>query len=591
MARHEDLRTNAFDLGYLSQTLWSTAHGEPFRLTVLEGATFQPEGLDPRRLRQPHSYLAFHVEPFLLLFAPLYRLWPDPRALLWLQTLVVALGALPIAWMAARLLASPRAGLAFGVAWLLAPGLQGAVLSDFHMVALAAPLLAVGLCLTELGRLRMAIVPLIAAALCREDAALLTAWLGIVLALRGQRHLGTGLALTAGIWAAACFGLIAPYFNGGGSLFWTRYQWLGISPARAVLALASDPTILVRWLLQPDVASYVVLQALTGGIACLLAPSALLAAAPILAINALSSFEWMRSGGAHYSATLVPVLLWAGAHGAQRVPRRAVPGVVLLGTLAAHLWAGVLPLRPVPDARAASVRAALSAIPADVPVSATSAIYPHLADRRSLYWFPAVVDADLIAIDALGTSHPLTGPELHYVTQELLVGAEWGIESATDGLLLLRRGATERDLPPSFFDFPALPGGAARLRFGDSVELLDWRVKRWPQPGLFGDALVLETHWRATAPIADDLRFALATARRSDGALVGFELDAAPGAIWLPPSRWPPGRPIRLEMRVDRAGGLAALGVAVVDSFGRRLPVEGEAPTWEDGTIARLAGL
>lgn len=60
---------------------------------------------------------------------------------------------------------------------------------------------------------------------------------------------------------------------------------------------------------------------------------------------------------------------------------------------------------------------------------------------------------------------------------------------------------------------------------------------------------------------------------------------------WLLPSRWPPGQPIRLEMRVDRAGGLAALGVAVVDSSGRRLPVEGDAQTWEDGTIARLAGL
>ena len=46
-ARHDNLRTNAFDLGYISQTLWNTAHGEPLRLTVLEGATFRPEGLDP----------------------------------------------------------------------------------------------------------------------------------------------------------------------------------------------------------------------------------------------------------------------------------------------------------------------------------------------------------------------------------------------------------------------------------------------------------------------------------------------------------------------------------------------------------------
>src|SRR5438128_1930113 len=54
VARHDNLRTNAFDLGYVTQTLWNTAHGDPYRLTVLEGASFQPEGLDPARIRQPH---------------------------------------------------------------------------------------------------------------------------------------------------------------------------------------------------------------------------------------------------------------------------------------------------------------------------------------------------------------------------------------------------------------------------------------------------------------------------------------------------------------------------------------------------------
>src|SRR5215217_2133813 len=102
VARHDGLRTNAFDLGYVTQTLWNTAHGQPYRLTVLEGAPFAPEGLDPSRIRRPHSYLAFHVEPALLPLALVYGRWPDPRWLLWLQAAVVALGALPIAWLARR---------------------------------------------------------------------------------------------------------------------------------------------------------------------------------------------------------------------------------------------------------------------------------------------------------------------------------------------------------------------------------------------------------------------------------------------------------------------------------------------------------
>src|SRR5205823_4172206 len=112
VARHDNLRTNAFDLGYIAQTLWNTGHGEPFRLTVLEGAPFQPEGLDPSRIRQPHRYLAFHVEPVDLPLAALYRLRPDPRTLLWLQALVLGLGALPAGLLGRRVIGGWPPGLA-----------------------------------------------------------------------------------------------------------------------------------------------------------------------------------------------------------------------------------------------------------------------------------------------------------------------------------------------------------------------------------------------------------------------------------------------------------------------------------------------
>src|SRR5262249_28790570 len=48
---------------------------------------------------------------------------------------------------------------------------------------------------------------------------------------------GWGLAVAggAGLWTVLCFAVIAPYFNGGGSLFWSRYAWLGETPARALV--------------------------------------------------------------------------------------------------------------------------------------------------------------------------------------------------------------------------------------------------------------------------------------------------------------------------------------------------------------------
>jgi hypothetical protein len=603
VARHDDLRTNAFDLGYVSNALWHTAHGAPFRFTTLEGATFAADGIDVARVRRPHSLLAFHVEPVLLLLAPLYGVWPEPRWLLWLQAIAVAAGALPAAWLARTVVGSAAAGVAFGFAWLLAPGLEGAALSDFHAVAMAATWLVTALWLLESGRRHAALAFFALTVLSREDAAAMVASVGAALVLGARLGVwradvgavGRSLMVGGGAWAALCFAVVMPFFSGGGSLFVSRYAWLWQEPA-------SIPT--------PEIASYLALQLLTGGMLCLLAPLPLLAAAPVLAMNALSGFDWMRSGGAHYSALLVPVLLWAGAHGAALAGRRPVgpfgrgrarPAslvVVLLAALGAHAWAGASPLRPgfawpEPAARAATVRAALAAVPDRAAVSATSGLVPHLAARDQAGWFPAGVDtADWVVVDVLGESHPLTAVEVQGTAQRLIDEGGFEVVAARDGVAVLRRGtATTGRLEPVAAE-PGIERGAL-ARFGPSLELVDHSLRRWPEVGRFGDVGTLETLWRVSASVQDDLTFALATTRRSDGALVGLERDAAAAALWYPTSRWRTGEVVRLEMPVARLADLEALGVAVLTPSGTRLRVHPAAgrlmPLWEADTILALA--
>src|SRR6185437_7700166 len=115
-------------------------------------------------------------------------------------------------------------------AYLLAPALEGAALSDFHMVAIAAPVLMTALYFLETGRWRVSLALLAFAALCREDAAVTVAWLALLLALR-RRWTGRPDApprafwlmfLGTAAWAALCFLVIAPFFNGQGSVFWAR---------------------------------------------------------------------------------------------------------------------------------------------------------------------------------------------------------------------------------------------------------------------------------------------------------------------------------------------------------------------------------
>ena len=125
--RHEAFVTGRFDLGNMVQAVWSTANGDPLRMTSLRGDQI--------------SRLAAHVDPILVLFAPLWWIWPSPHMLLAVQAVVIALGAAPVFLLARKHLGSPRAALGFGLAYLLYPATGWLTLNEFHPVALATPLL------------------------------------------------------------------------------------------------------------------------------------------------------------------------------------------------------------------------------------------------------------------------------------------------------------------------------------------------------------------------------------------------------------------------------------------------------------------
>src|SRR5256885_7634054 len=140
------------------QTVWNTAHGHFLQMTSGDGRQI--------------SRLAAHFDPILALFAPLWWIWPSPEMLLVVQAIVVALGALPVYWLARKHLGSERAGLAFALAYLLYPATTWLTLNEFHPVAFAAPALLYGFWFLDEGRpLPFAIFALIAA-LSKEEIGL-----------------------------------------------------------------------------------------------------------------------------------------------------------------------------------------------------------------------------------------------------------------------------------------------------------------------------------------------------------------------------------------------------------------------------------
>src|SRR5579862_2041629 len=223
VTRFTNYHADAFDMGNIDQAVWNTLHGHPFRFTNRGNDDFNA----PTRL-------SIHVEPILLLIAPLYLIYSGPPTLIITQTVAQALGAIPLfALSLRRLPGRPLIGVAFVFSYLMSPLLLGAALWDFHAVALAAPLLLWALWALDARRYGWFLVAAVLAAATKEDVGLSVALLGAVFALwpgrtPRQRWFGGLVALCSLAYVALCFFVILPHFsvqttNGNNYLY--RYSW------------------------------------------------------------------------------------------------------------------------------------------------------------------------------------------------------------------------------------------------------------------------------------------------------------------------------------------------------------------------------
>lgn len=310
LVAHWAYHSQAFDLGNMDQAVWNTLHGHPFRFTN--------RGID---WFGPPTRLAFHVEPILFLIAPLYLIHAGAETLLILQTVALALGALPLLALSLRRLPDlPLLGVVFVLAYLVTPEILGEALWGFHPVTLATPLLLAAIYALDVRRYGWFLLAAVLAAATKEDVALALVPLGLLIAIAHRRpRLGIGVTLGAIAWTALCFLVIIPHFNAGastsGNAFWYRYAQLGSTPGAAIRNLVTHPWLLVPIIFAPDKLGYLALLARTSGGLGLFAPFWWLAALPELAINLLSTQAPQYSGFYQYNAMILPVTLAAAVYG------------------------------------------------------------------------------------------------------------------------------------------------------------------------------------------------------------------------------------------------------------------------------------
>lgn len=564
LTAHAAFETSVLDLGIYDQVVWNTAHGRPLSYSA------EPWYGD--------SFLGTHLQPILLLFAPIYWVWSDARALIILQTLAIAASALPVYFLAAWRLERPWAALALTFAYLMFPALQAVNRFVFHPESFEPLLLIGAFALLEVWRGRAAApwlsrrwaailfgVALLLALAVKEDVALPLFALGAYLLLvRRERRLGLLIMGTAALWFVAGMALVLPHFRAGaGSPFLAYYAHLGATPAEIARTLLSRPQVVLEALLTPANADMLGSLLIPLGGLALLAPEIMLIAAPTLLAYGLSSNIFMqRMEQFQYAAPVIPWVTLAAIYGLGRwCDRRRLRSaritawlpiaLLLIASLAYHNARGFTPLSrlfhwPVVTEHHRIGRALMREIPPDASLVAQDRLYPHLSQRRAIgfVWPSEPSAAEYIFLD-------VSDPTLHngdglseWLRDQVTAQTDYGVVASRDGFLLLRRGASPQTLSEAFYSFVTVTAPAIQrplsAETAAGIRFLGYDVitERYANT-----RLVL--YFTAPRQLAQDYFIGLHLLSAT-GEIQGETRFQQSTLVWYPTSRWRSGEIVRV---------------------------------------------
>ena len=592
LAQHWTFNTRARDMGIYAQVMWNTAHGRPFRSTLLEDNTL---------------HVAEHVAPVMAVIAPLYALVPTPALLLTIQQLCLAASGLPLFFYSrARLGDGPA--LALLAAYYAMPAMSRVALSEFHPIVMAALPISLGVRAVLEGRTRAAVVWLLLGLLFEEEAAPLVGAAGAYLWLRHRRPAGFALGALAVTWLLALVLVVMPSFH-------DRRTLEEVEGNRSVAhfeQVQENPAIVLDWLVgagEPSEGAAEVeaaggrgphaalwLLAPAAGLP-LLAPGVLAIAAPAFALLFLADRAGNVAG--HWAGAMLPVFWFAAAAGLATLarwtgPRRAAVArggavAVLLASAICYWQFSFFPGGGEYEAgrfewtdHEADLARAVALAPPDVQLDATRRAVPHLANRPEVYQWPstfytAPMRPDLPEIDAFvfDLTDSQTRRALDPTDQDTVLTKRpsMHVRSWGDDVILATRARPTPTTPTT-----AVFGGALRLD-GFDLERSQTRVR-------------LIAYWEPTAKVAARTRVAELTA--PDGRVVA-RAAGTPLSEALPPSKWERGQVVAetadLYLPPDLPAGSYRLTVGWLDQQGRPVPAEpvpGAPPSdhFEVATIA-----
>ena len=307
---------NDIDLALFAQALDRLLHGSMF--SSIRGM----------------NWLGDHSSFVLFLLAPIYAVFRHPVTLLLVQTLALALGAIPVYRIARRTIGSDTAALLFAAIYLAYPAVGYTNLFEFHPETLCTTTLLFTFDALLAGQGRAAFAWAFVSLLGKEDVALVVLmaglWSAFVLKPR-QPRLGAALGAMAIASLVVSFGVLKPHWNAGEAEYARMYGAWGATFGEVIAHVLRNPLGALQTLfMTPGAPADSQLKAqlhlqllLPLAFLPLLRPLTLLLALPVLAAHLLSGRIQQHTIVFQYTALVTPAYIVAAIEAAGWIAHRS----------------------------------------------------------------------------------------------------------------------------------------------------------------------------------------------------------------------------------------------------------------------------
>jgi uncharacterized membrane protein len=294
--RHALFQSTAFDLGIFDQAIYLISQGkEP--ITTIQG----------------FHILGDHAAWIHYILALPYKIYPSVYWLFIIQSLALALGALPTWYLAMQAGLKESQAMAIATAYLLYPVVYNANLFDFHPEVIAVPLLLSAVLAARLENIAWFCVCIILTLGCKAVLSLTVVAMGIWLMLFEKKRLCGLLAIILGsAWFIIATKLIIPAFSGAEAAAVGRYSYLGNSVFEIAKNLIFQPGLIFSKIFSLDNLGYLILLSapiIWGLSTASLKP--LIGAIPCVALNLITDYQAQKDLVHQYTLPALPFLILA----------------------------------------------------------------------------------------------------------------------------------------------------------------------------------------------------------------------------------------------------------------------------------------